>query len=163
MQVVVLMGSDSDWSIVKDCCDVLKDFKITFEAHILSAHRSPDDLVTYVHQCIETGCKIFICAAGKAAHLAGTVAAHTSQPVIGIPLSSSMNGLDSLLSTVQMPSGVPVCTTTIDGATNAAILAIQILSLYDNALKTKLREYKIKQVESMREKDARLQQVLKGA
>jgi len=163
MQVAILMGSESDFGIVKDCATELKKFGVTFEAHVLSAHRSPIDLVNYVMHCEEMGCNVFICAAGKAAHLAGVVASHTTQPVIGIPLSgAALNGLDSLLSTVQMPMGVPVATVAIDGGQNAAILAVQILSLTNSGLRSQLKEYKKSLLDIVRAKDQKVHEWMKN-
>jgi phosphoribosylaminoimidazole carboxylase PurE protein len=138
----------------------LKNFGVAFEAHVLSAHRTPDDLVAYVRKSEQAGVRIFIAAAGGAAHLAGVVAAHTSRPVIGIPIqTNSLGGLDSLLSTVQMPGGVPVATMAIGtgGARNAGLFAVQILALADSALATKLQEYRNQQVEAVRQKDKKIQ------
>ncbi len=151
MKVIVLMGSDTDWVQAKEACHTLQKFKVDFESHILSAHRSPSDVIDFVKKC-ENPC-IFICAAGKAAHLAGLVASHTSFPVIGIPVSGSpLNGIDSLLSTIQMPTGVPVATVAIDGGSNAAILAIQILALTDKELWNRLRNYRDELLEAVRMK-----------
>src|SRR5260370_42521225 len=140
--VAVLMGSDSDLPTVKEACAVLRDFGVAFEAHVLSAHRGPEDLVSFVKQAEARGLRIFIAAAGGAAHLAGTVAAHSTRPVIGIPIqNSALGGLDSLLSTVQMPGGVPVATMAIGaaGARNAGLLALQFLALSDAALSQRHR------------------------
>lgn len=161
MQVAVIMGSDSDWLFAKECCEILKKFGINFEAHVLSAHRSPVDLVNYLQHCEKMGCSVFICAAGKAAHLAGVVASHTLQPVIGVPLSGSVNGLDSLLSTVQMPSGVPVATVAIDGGVNAAILAIQMLALSNSGLRSQLKDHRNVLREAVRAKDQQLHEQMK--
>jgi phosphoribosylaminoimidazole carboxylase PurE protein len=158
--VVLLMGSDSDLPTVKEACSVLQGFGVAFEAHVLSAHRTPDDLVANVHKAEQSGVRVFIAAAGGAAHLAGVVAAHTNRPVIGIPIqTSSLGGLDSLLSTVQMPGGVPVATMAIGagGARNAGLFAVQILALADPALATKLQEYRNQQVEGVRQKDKKIQ------
>jgi phosphoribosylaminoimidazole carboxylase PurE protein len=158
--VALLMGSDSDLPTVKDACTVLQDFGVPFEAHVLSAHRSPDDLVAYIRKAEQSGVRIFIAAAGGAAHLAGVVAAHTTRPVIGIPIqTSALSGLDSLLSTVQMPGGVPVATMAIGagGARNAGLFAVQILALSDPSLAAKLQEYRTKQVEHVRQKDKKIQ------
>jgi 5-(carboxyamino)imidazole ribonucleotide mutase len=161
MQVAVLIGSDSDWPIVKECCETLKKFNIHFEAHVLSAHRSPIDLVNYVNHCEEKGCAIYICAAGKAAHLAGVVAAHTTHPVIGIPLSSSLNGWDSLFSTVQMPPGVPVATVAIDGGLNGAILAVEMLALTSAELRMQLKDHRNALLQAVRAKDQKLHDQMK--
>jgi 5-(carboxyamino)imidazole ribonucleotide mutase len=162
--VALLMGSDSDWPTVKEACTVLGEFGVPFEAHVLSAHRSPEDLVSYVKQGEDRGLRVFIAAAGGAAHLAGTVAAHTARPVIGIPIeTAALGGIDSLLATVQMPGGVPVATMAIGagGARNAGLLAVQILALADAALAEKLRQYRADQVEQVRKKDKRIQAELK--
>lgn len=161
--VVLLMGSDSDLPTVKEAFAVLQDFGIAFEAHVLSAHRTPDDLTSYVRRAEQSGVRVFIAAAGGAAHLAGVVAAHTTRPVIGIPIqTSSLGGLDSLLSTVQMPGGVPVATMAIGsgGARNAGLFAVQILALADASLAAKLLEYRSKQVEQVRQKDKKIQSEL---
>ena len=158
--VVLLMGSDSDLPTVKEACAVLQDFGVVFEAHVLSAHRTPDDLMAFVRRAEQSGVRVFIAAAGGAAHLAGVVAAHTTRPVIGIPIqTSALGGLDSLLSTVQMPAGVPVATMAIGagGARNAGLFAIQILALADPSLAAKLQEYRAKQVEQVRQKDKKIQ------
>lgn len=141
-KVVVIMGSEKDWYTVKSAIKTLKEFKVPFGVHVLSAHRSPDDLLACMKKANEEGCKVYICAAGKAAHLAGVVAAHTIKPVIGLPIGGSLNGLDSLFSTVQMPSGIPVATVAVDGAVNAAILAVEILALSDESLENKLKAYR---------------------
>ncbi len=158
--VVLLMGSDSDLPTVKEACSVLQSFGVAFEAHVFSAHRSPEDLVAYVRKAEQSGVRVFIAAAGGAAHLAGVIAAHTTRPVIGIPIqTSAMGGLDSLLSTVQMPGGVPVATMAIGagGARNAGLFAVQILALTDSALAEKLKEYRAEQIEQVRQKDKRIQ------
>ncbi len=158
--VVLLMGSDTDLPTVKEACSVLQSFGVAFEAHVFSAHRSPEDLVAYVRKAEQSGVRVFIAAAGGAAHLAGVIAAHTTRPVIGIPIqTSAMGGLDSLLSTVQMPGGVPVATMAIGagGARNAGLFAVQILALTDSALAEKLKEYRAEQIEQVRQKDKRIQ------
>jgi 5-(carboxyamino)imidazole ribonucleotide mutase len=158
--VVLLMGSDTDLPTVKEACVVLQSFDVAFEAHVLSAHRSPEDLVAYVHKAEQLGVRVFIAAAGGAAHLAGVIAAHTTRPVIGIPIqTSAMGGLDSLLSTVQMPGGVPVATMAIGagGARNAGLFAVQILALADPTLAAKLQQYRAEQIEQVRQKDKKIQ------
>ena len=126
-KVAILMGSDSDLPVVKGAIQTLKDFGLSVEVHVISAHRTPKQACDFSTNAIENGFGVIICAAGKAAHLAGIIAALTTLPVIGLPIkSSTLDGLDALLSTVQMPKGVPVATVAIDGAENAAILAIQI-------------------------------------
>lgn len=158
--IAILMGSDSDLPTVKEACAVLQQFGVDHEVRVLSAHRSPDDLTQYVRQAEGKGVKIFIAAAGGAAHLAGVIAAHTTRPVIGIPIqTSSLGGLDSLLSTVQMPGGVPVATMAIGsgGATNAGLFAVQILALGDATLANRLQQHRSAQVEKVREKNQRVQ------
>ncbi len=161
--VALLMGSDSDLPTVKEACAILQSFGVGFEAHVLSAHRSPEDLVAFVRKAEAAGVRVFIAAAGGAAHLAGVVAAHTTRPVIGIPIqTSSLGGLDSLLSTVQMPGGVPVATMAIGagGARNAGLFAVQILALGDPGLAAKLQEHRTKQAEQVRQKDKKIQSEL---
>lgn len=141
------MGSDSDAEYLKPCAEALREFNIPFEARVLSAHRTPKEAVEYVEASEKNGVKIFICAAGGAAHLAGVVAAHTVMPVIGIPVDSPfLNGLDSLLSTVQMPAGTPVATVGANsgGVKNAGYLAVRMLALTDPALNKALKEQKRK-------------------
>lgn len=150
------MGSFSDFDIVKKAIDVLNDFDVECEVQILSAHRTPDETAKYVKEATEKGTKVFIAAAGMSAHLPGVVAANTIVPVIGIPINASLQGLDSLLSIVQMPSGIPVATVGINAAQNAALLAIEILATSDDNLRKKLIDYKIK----MKEKIAKDQQEL---
>jgi 5-(carboxyamino)imidazole ribonucleotide mutase len=141
--VGILMGSSSDAGQMEPARAILKEFGIECEFKVLSAHRTPDDTVEYVEKAPSRGIEVFIAGAGGAAHLAGVVAAKTVLPVIGIPMQSkSLNGLDSLLSTVQMPPGVPVATVAIDGATNAGLLAVRILALKYDGLATRLAEYK---------------------
>lgn len=143
-KVSILMGSDSDFNIMKNAVDILKQFDVAFEVRVLSAHRSPGELAEYIQDSTAYGVKVFIAAAGGAAHLAGAVAAHTTHPVLGVPITSVLNGLDSLLSTVQMPKGIPVGTLAIGepGAANAAILAVQILALSDAELAKDLKKFK---------------------
>ncbi len=143
MKVSLIMGSDSDYDVVHPAIAMLKEFNVDVEVRVLSAHRNHSDLEKYVFHADTDGTEVFIACAGKAAHLAGVVAGLTAKPVIGIPIKSSfMDGLDSLLSTVQMPNGAPVATVAIDGAVNAAILAIQILALKYDELSAKLLLYK---------------------
>ena len=141
--VGMLMGSDSDWPTFEQAAKVLTEFRIPHEARVLSAHRSPAQVRRYVQQAPRRGIKVFIVGARGAAHLAGVVAAHTTLPVIGVPMETkSLKGLDSLLSTVQMPKGVPVATVAIGNATNAAVLALQILAIRDGVLQRRLMAYK---------------------
>lgn len=154
--ISIIMGSFSDFDIVKKAIDVLNDFDVECEVQILSAHRTPDETAKYVKEATEKGTKVFIAAAGMSAHLPGVVAANTIVPVIGIPINASLQGLDSLLSIVQMPSGIPVATVGINAAQNAALLAMEILATSDDNLRKKLIDYKIK----MKEKIAKDQQEL---
>lgn len=145
MKVAIFIGSESDFEIVDGALAVLNDFEVPFAFEVTSAHRSPERTVHLVKTLEESGVKVFIAVAGKAAHLAGVVAAHTALPVIAVPVgSATLNGLDALLSSVQMPKGVPVACMGLgkSGAINAAILAVQILSLEDSSLVDKLRDYK---------------------
>ena len=145
IKVAILMGSDSDYPVMQKSEEVLKEFNISYEIRILSAHRTPRQTIQFISEAEKRGAKVFIAGAGGAAHLAGIVAAHTIKPVIGVPImSKSMNGLDSLLSIVQMPPGVPVATVAIDGAKNAALLAVQILALTNKAVSNKFYDYKKK-------------------
>ncbi len=139
--VIILMGSDSDLPKVKPAAEALAELGIPYEMHVASAHRTPERVAALASGARERGVKVLIAAAGGAAHLAGVVAAHTTLPVIGIPISSSaLNGLDALLATVQMPSGIPVATVAIDGARNAALLAAEIIAVSDAAVAEKLAE-----------------------
>lgn len=149
--VGIVMGSESDLPVVEGAFEVLRSFGIKFEARVLSAHRTPDETASWASSARERGLKVLLAAAGGAAHLGGVVAAHTTLPVIGIPVGGgSLNGLDALLATVQMPSGVPVATVAIGGAKNAALLAVQILGTSDAEFERKLRDFK----EDMRRKVA---------
>jgi len=160
-KVAVIMGSDSDFPIVNEALKTLKDFGVEFEAHIMSAHRTPELAAEFSANAEKNGFGVIIAAAGKAAHLAGVLAAHTVIPVIGIPIkSSTLDGLDALLATVQMPSGIPVATVAIDGAKNAALLAIQILALGDECLSVKLKKMKIEMEQGVALKDKELQNKL---
>ena len=158
--IAILMGSDSDLSTMENSFEVLKSLEIPFEARILSAHRTPDLTIEYVKDAEQRGCAVFIAAAGLAAHLAGTVAAHTVKPVIGVPMDAGgLGGLDALLSTVQMPGGTPVACTSIGkaGAKNAAILAAQILAITDSHLKNKLEKMREQKKEALKKADEKLQ------
>ena len=157
-KVAVIMGSDSDLPVVGKAIDTLKSFGVECEAHVYSAHRTPKQAAEFAATAREKGFGVIIAAAGKAAHLAGSLAAQTTLPVIGIPVkSSTLDGLDALLSTVQMPSGIPVATVAIDGAVNAALLAIQILAVEDETLQRRLAEKRAADTVSVLEKDAKLQ------
>ncbi len=153
-QVIIVMGSESDWSTVSQTAKILQDFNISFEARVLSAHRTPHETAQYASELERRGVKVAIAAAGGAAALAGVIAAHTVIPVIGIPIqTSSLNGLDSLLSTVQMPAGVPVATVAIGsmGAKNAAYLAMKIIALEDKKLLDQLKDFQKKQAQKIQE------------
>ena len=141
-KVAIIMGSDSDWPVVKSACTVLKEFGVPYEAHILSAHRTPEAAAAFAKSARANGYGVILCAAGMAAHLPGVIAASTPLPVIGVPIKSSLEGMDALLAIVQMPPGIPVATVGINGALNAAILAVQMLSLEDKELETKFIAYK---------------------
>ncbi len=157
MKVIIVMGSDSDLPVMESAADTLKSFGVPFEIRIASAHRTPREAAALAGDARKNGAGVIIAAAGKAAHLAGVLAAHTTLPVIGVPMkSSTLDGLDSLLSTVQMPSGVPVATVAVDGAQNAALLAVQILAVSDAALADKLAAYKESMAAKVREKDSAL-------
>lgn len=153
------MGSDSDFPVVKSALAELKKYGVEFECRVMSAHRTPSDAADFADNAKKNGFGVIICAAGMAAHLAGVIAGHTTLPVIGIPMkSAALEGLDALLATVMMPPGVPVATVGINGAKNAAILAIQMLAVSDEELAKKLADEKIKMAEGVREKDAKLQE-----
>lgn len=157
-KVAVIMGSDSDLPVVSGCIQVLKRYGVPLEAHVMSAHRTPDAAARFARGAAEAGFGVIIAAAGKAAHLAGALAANTTLPVIGIPVkSSTLDGLDALLSTVQMPGGIPVATVAINGAENAGLLAVQILALADAGLAAKLAGARTAMAEKVAEKDRKLQ------
>lgn len=158
-KVAVIMGSDSDFPTVSGAVKTLDSFGVPFEVHIMSAHRTPENAAEFAASAKENGFGVIIAAAGKAAHLAGVLAAHTTIPVIGIPIkSSTLDGLDALLATVQMPKGIPVATVAIDGADNAAILAVQMLALSDDALTEKLAAEKESMKAGVAAKDEAIQQ-----
>lgn len=143
IQVAILMGSDSDYPVMQKSEEVLKEFNISYVTRVLSAHRTPKQTIQFISSVEKRGAKVFIAGAGGAAHLAGVVASYTVKPVVGVPImSKSMNGLDSLLSIVQMPPGVPVATVAIDGAKNAALLAIQILAISNKDISKRFSVYK---------------------
>ena len=157
-KVAILMGSDSDLPIVKGAINTLKNLSIPVEVHVFSAHRTPKQACDFASSAKANGFGVIICAAGKAAHLAGVIAAHTTLPVIGIPIkSSTLDGMDALLSTVQMPKGIPVVTVAIDGADNAAILAAQILGVFDEEINSKLEAMRTQMTEDVLEKDRKIQ------
>ncbi len=151
IKVAVLMGSKSDWEVMQSASDVLDEFEISHECRVLSAHRTPAALVEFINDAERRGCDVFIAAAGGAAHLAGVVAAHTLKPVLGVPMQSTLNGLDSLLAMVQMPAGIPVGTLAIGsaGATNAALLAAAILAIENPQLTQKIAAYREKRAEKI--------------
>ncbi len=157
-KVAVIMGSDSDFPIVSKAIKELDNYGVPYEAHIMSAHRTPELAASFAKSAKENGFGVIIAAAGMAAHLAGVLAGNTTLPVIGIPIKSTFDGLDSLLATVQMPSGIPVATVAVNGAKNAALLAIQMLSLSDDNLADKLEKAKAEMVEGVKAKDKALQE-----
>lgn len=158
-KVAIIMGSDSDLHIVEKGIDVLRQYSVPFEVHIYSAHRTPEKAKEFSVNARKNGFGVIIAAAGKAAHLAGAIASNTTLPVIGIPIkSSTLDGLDALLSTVQMPGGIPVATVAIDGAENASLLAIEMLAINDENLAKKLEEKRKENTEKILEKDASISQ-----
>lgn len=161
-KVAIIMGSDSDLPIIEKAIDILKDFSIPFEVHIYSAHRTPEKAIEFSKNAEKNGFGVIIAAAGMAAHLAGVVAANTILPVIGIPCKSqNLEGIDALLSTVQMPSGIPVATVAINGGVNAALLSIEILAVNDKELSKKLKEKRIKDSEAVLKKDIAINEKFK--
>jgi 5-(carboxyamino)imidazole ribonucleotide mutase len=157
MKVAVIMGSKSDLSVVLPTLEILKNFGVEAETRVLSAHRTPDEAARFSKGARQAGFEVIIAAAGKAAHLAGVLAAHTSLPVIGLPVKSSMmDGLDSLLSTVQMPDGVPVATVAVGGGKNAGLLAVQMLSIKYEELAMQFEAYKKKMEQDVLKADADL-------
>ncbi len=157
-KIAIIMGSDSDLAVMQKAADTLDEFSAPYEIHIYSAHRTPEETREFSRNARKNGFGAIIAAAGKAAHLAGTIAANTTLPVIGVPISSqTLGGLDALLSTVQMPSGIPVATVALDGAKNAALLALQILGVYEEERAQKLDADRMKSAQEVLKKDARLQ------
>lgn len=153
-KTAIIMGSDSDLPVVEKAIETLREYGAPFEVHVYSAHRTPEEARAFAAGARENGFGVLIAAAGKAAHLAGALAANTTLPVIGIPVkSSTLDGLDALLSTVQMPSGIPVATVAIDGAANAALLALQILAVEDGKLAEKLAEVRAEARKKILDKD----------
>ena len=160
-KVAIIMGSDSDFPTVKDAVVELKNFGVPCEVRVMSAHRTPEIACEFAANAKENGFGVIIAAAGKAAHLAGVLAGHSTLPVIGIPIkSSTLDGLDALLATVQMPAGIPVATVAIDGAKNAAILAVQMLAISDHELAEKLIKMKKDMVDGVIKKDKKLQEAV---
>ena len=141
--VGVIMGSVSDWNVMKEACDILNELKIPYEKDVVSAHRTPDKMFTYAKTARDRGIKVIIAGAGGAAHLPGMVASKTTLPVIGVPVKTNcLNGIDSLLSIVQMPSGVPVATVGINQAKNAGLLAVQIISCFNDEIENRIKDYR---------------------
>ena len=162
--VAILMGSASDWPVMQATTEVLDQLGVEFEVRVTSAHRTPAATMSYVQEATERGCGVFVCAAGLAAHLAGAGAAHTVRPVIGVPIDAGpLSGFDALLSTVQMPGGIPVATVAIGkaGARNAGYLAVQMLSLADSALADRLASERQANVDKIQTQNAELQSQLK--
>lgn len=160
-KVAIVMGSNSDLPVVKGAIEKLKEFGVEYEARVISAHRTPQAAEEFAKTAKDRGVSVIIAAAGKAAHLGGVIAAYTTLPVIALPIKSSlMDGLDSLLSMVQMPSGIPVATVAVNGADNAGILAVQMLALSDESLAEKLVKFKADMVKAVEAKDKALQEEL---
>lgn len=157
MKVAIFMGSDSDWPLMQPAVATLKAYGVEVDVLVASAHRTPDKVHSYVRSAREHGVGVIIAAAGAAAHLAGVIASATTLPVIGVPIHATpLNGLDALLSTVQMPSGIPVGTMAVNGAKNAAIYALEILAVHDKGLQEQLAEARKKMVEEVEEKAAKV-------
>jgi len=163
LDVAIIMGSDSDWDVMKKAVELLKQFEINFEVTVASAHRTPHRVQSFVKSCDAKDVKVFIAAAGCAAHLAGVIASYTTKPVIGVPIASEpLKGWDSLLSTVQMPPGVPVATMAINGAKNAAIFAAQVISLSNADVKQKLDNYRKDMAAEVERKAEKINEELKA-
>ena len=160
-KVAIVMGSDSDFDKLKGCVTKLKEFDIEVDVNVISAHRTPDEAAEFAKTAEEKGIEVIIAAAGMAAHLGGVLAAHTIVPVIGVPIKSTFDGMDSLLATVQMPPGIPVATVGVDNGTNAAILAAQMLSLKYDYLKQALKASKDKIAEGVRQKNQKIKELVK--
>ncbi len=161
-KVAIIMGSDSDLPVVEKAINALKEYGVPYTARVMSAHRCPDKVAEFARSAEENNIGVIIAAAGMAAHLAGAIAANTTLPVIGIPIKSGLEGIDALLSTVQMPSGIPVAAVGINNARNAALLAIQILALSDPDLSATLKQIRVKMKEEVAAKDEKLQKELEG-
>ena len=163
MTVAIVMGSDSDFGVMSDAARVLSELGVGFEMRVLSAHRTPDDTLAYARNAAGRGIKVIIAGAGGAAHLPGVVAAVTRLPVVGVPIAlSKLDGLDSLLSIVQMPKGVPVATVAVDGARNAGLLAARMIALTDGAVASALDRYAEQMIAEVREQDGRLAEKVRG-
>ena len=161
--VSILMGSDSDWEVMKEASDAMKEFGVSHDMQVMSAHRTPHEVSDFISRAADEGKKVIIAGAGSAAHLAGVCAAHTILPVIGVPLNAtSLGGFDALLSTVQMPAGIPVATVAVgkSGARNEGLLAVQILATADIALAKKYSDFKKTMAEKVHEKNAKLQKTI---
>ncbi len=159
-KVALIMGSDSDFPKLESCVKKLKSFNVEVDVNVISAHRTPDAAAQFSKNAQENGIEVIICAAGMAAHLGGVIAAHTTLPVIGIPINSTLNGLDALLATVQMPPGIPVATVGIDNGTNAAILAVQMLALKYDYLKDMLNTEKQNMVDGVMAKNDKIKKTV---
>lgn len=162
-KVALVMGSDSDFPVIKKSIHILKQFGVDYQVNVISAHRTPQRAEEFAKSAKDNGIGVIIAAAGKAAHLGGVIAAYTTLPVIGLPIkSSTMDGLDSLLSIVQMPKGIPVATVAIDGAENAALLAVQMLAITDESLAQKMAQYKADMADEVNAKDLKIQEEVQG-
>ncbi len=160
-KIGIVMGSDSDWNLVSKTVDILKKFEVKCDVNVLSAHRVPHEVASFAIKAEENGIEVIIAAAGKAAHLPGVIASYTTIPVIGLPVKAScLDGLDALLAIVQMPSGIPVATVAIDGAENAALLAVEILSVKYPKLREKMKEYRKKMSEDVLFKNEQIKATL---
>ena len=157
-KIGIIMGSDSDLPVVEKAMNTLDEFDVPYEVHVYSAHRTPDEAKAFSANARENGFGAIICAAGMAAHLAGAIAANTTLPVIGIPVKSSFEGMDALLATVQMPSGIPVATVALNGAKNAALLAVEILSVEDKDIAAKLDEKRKEGAQAVLEKNKAIEE-----
>ena len=161
-KAAISMGSDTDWGVMKKAAITLKELEVPFEVHVYSAHRTPEEAGAFAEKARENGFGVLIAGAGMSAALAGALAAKTTLPVIGVPLDADLDGMDSLLTTVMMPPGIPVASVGINGAKNAALLAAQILAVEDSTLEQKLAKQKQDMHDAVLEKDARMQEEVKG-
>ena len=161
-KAAIIMGSDTDWGVMKKAAITLKELEVPFEVHVYSAHRTPEEAGAFAEKARENGFGVLIAGAGMSAALAGALAAKTTLPVIGVPLDADLDGMDSLLTTVMMPPGIPVASVGINGAKNAALLAAQILAVEDSTLEQKLAKQKQDMHDAVLEKDARIQEEVKG-
>lgn len=161
-KAAIIMGSDTDWGVMKKAAITLKELEVPFEVHVYSAHRTPEEAGAFAEKARENGFGVLIAGAGMSAALAGALAAKTTLPVIGVPLDADLDGMDSLLTTVMMPPGIPVASVGINGAKNAALLAAQILAVEDSMLEQKLAKQKQDMHDAVLEKDARMQEEVKG-